>query len=79
MSDEMEANNSITFMELVEYIEKNNIPKDVKLLSDSGWECSATGIRAVYYDKKNNILYLYQDKGLEKLSKKAEQLKERGW
>lgn len=77
--DYLIINNTITFMELLEYIEKNNIPKDVRLLSDSGWECDPTGIRAVYYDKKNNVLYLYQDKdifGNDKRRSKAEQLKE---
>lgn len=53
---------SITFNQLHQYIKENNIPEDVKLLSDSGWECNATGIRAAYYNRENNVLFLYQDK-----------------
>ena len=53
---------SITFKQLSQYINENNIPENVKLLSDSGWECGETGIRAVYYNEFENVLFLYQDK-----------------
>lgn len=53
---------SITFKQLSQYIKENNIPENVKLLSDSGWECGETGIRAVYYNEFENVLFLYQDK-----------------
>lgn len=53
---------TITFKQLSQYIKENNIPENVKLLSDSGWECGETGIRAVYYNELENVLFLYQDK-----------------
>ena len=37
----------MTFELLCKIIEENNIPKNVKLLSDSGWECSATDMERI--------------------------------
>lgn len=54
----------MTFKELQALIENNNIPHNVKLLSDSGWECSPTDIEVGYYNKKANHLIftrLYRD------------------
>ncbi|MBQ0111510.1 MAG: hypothetical protein KBT03_00100 [Bacteroidales bacterium] len=48
---------------LLELIEKHNIPKDVHLLSDSGWECSATQMNGVYYNQKENTLVFTQESG----------------
>ena len=48
---------------LLELIEKHNIPEDVHLLSDSGWECSATEMDGVYYNQKENTLVFTQDGG----------------
>lgn len=45
---------------LRELIIKYNIPYSVKLLSDSGWECGATDMDAVYYNKTDNILVFTQ-------------------
>lgn len=51
----------MTFAELEKRIEKYNVPKDVKLRSDSGWECSDTDMDGLYYNKEQNILYFTQD------------------
>lgn len=50
----------MTFNELEDIITRNNIPKNVILLSDSGWECSATDMDGVYYDENNNALIFTQ-------------------
>lgn len=42
-------------------IEDNGIPMDVKLMSDSGWECNATEMDAIYYNSGTNTLIFTQD------------------
>ncbi|MBR3117688.1 MAG: hypothetical protein IKF29_00460 [Oceanobacillus sp.] len=51
----------MTFEELEDIIARNNIPKNVKLLSDSGWECCETDMDGVYYDETKNELIFRQD------------------
>ena len=51
----------MTFKKLCEILEKNNIPKDVHLMSDSGWECSTTEMDGIYYNKKENIIVFTQE------------------
>lgn len=51
----------MTFEELENIITRNNIPKNVMLLSDSGWECWATDMDGVYYDETKNELIFTQD------------------
>lgn len=51
----------MTFAELNKIIEDNNIPHDVKLMSDSGWECSATDMDGVYYNKEKNEIVFTQN------------------
>lgn len=51
----------MTFKELKELIEKHNIPSDVKLLSESGWEYSETEMDVVYYNKKENRIIFRQE------------------
>ena len=41
-------------------IEKNNIPEDVNLYADTGWECSETEINGVWYHEKNNEIIFTQ-------------------
>lgn len=41
-------------------LKKYNIPEDVKIFSDSGWKCSATDIKAIYYNKEKNFIVLVQ-------------------
>lgn len=51
----------MTFKLLNKLIEENDIPKNVKLMSDSGWECSETDMDGVYYNEKENILIFTQE------------------
>lgn len=56
----------MTFAELNKIIEDNNIPHDVKLMSDSGWECSATDMDGVYYNReKNEIVFTQSTKMID--------------
>lgn len=41
-------------------IEKYNIPSNVKLLSDSGWECDATEMDGIWYNREQNIIIFTQ-------------------
>lgn len=50
----------MTFKQLESIIIENNIPEDVKLMSDSGWECGATDMDGVYYHEKDNIIVFTQ-------------------
>lgn len=50
----------MTFEELNNLIEKHNIPKNVRLMSDSGWECGATDMDGVYYFKDINTIIFTQ-------------------
>lgn len=51
----------MTFEKLNNLINKYNIPKNVHLLSDSGWECNETEMCGVYYNKKENIIIFTQE------------------
>lgn len=51
----------MTFEKLKELIEKHNIPSNVKLLSDSGWECDATEMDGVFYNEEENHIIFTQD------------------
>ena len=53
-------NEIMTFEKLNNLINKYNIPKNVHLLSDSGWECDETEMCGVYYNKKQNIIIFTQ-------------------
>jgi len=39
---------------------KYRIPSSVKLLSDSGWECSETEMDGVYYSRDKNVIIFTQ-------------------
>ena len=45
---------------LLELINKHNIPDDVLLRSDSGWECDATDMDVAYYNRKLNVIVFTQ-------------------
>lgn len=48
----------MTFDILQKIIKDNNIPSNVHLMSDSGWECDATEMDGVYYNEsKNEIVF----------------------
>ena len=57
----MENNEIMTFEKLSKLIEKYNIPKNVHLLSDSGWECCETEMNGVYYNKEQNVIVFTQE------------------
>ena len=46
----------MTLCELKQICEECNIPDDAILMSDSGWECSATDMNGVYYNAKTNTV-----------------------
>jgi hypothetical protein len=46
--------------DFLEVLKKHNIPEDVRIISDSGWECGATDIEAIYYNKEKNSITLVQ-------------------
>lgn len=50
----------MTYEKLREIIEANNIPQNVELLSDSGWECNETPMDGVYYNAKLNHIVFTQ-------------------
>jgi hypothetical protein len=52
--------NYLTFEELTYLINKYKIPHNVRLQSDSGWECNATDMCGIYYNKKENIIVFTQ-------------------
>lgn len=47
----------MTFKQLQRIIKQNNIPEDVLLRSNSGWECCATDMNGIYYNSNNNQLH----------------------
>ena len=51
----------MTFGQLHKIIVDNDIPDDVHLMSDSGWECSATEMNGVYYDKFKKLIVFTQE------------------
>ena len=50
----------MTFEKLEQLINKYNISKDVTLMSDSGWECDATDMDGVFYNKEENVIVFTQ-------------------
>lgn len=50
----------MTYKELRHIIEDNNIPEDVHLMSNSGWECCATEMDGVYYSPSANEIHFVQ-------------------
>lgn len=68
----------MTFEELEKIISKNNIPKDVLLLSDSGWECDATDMNGVYYNEgKKTIVFTQSCSEYEQYDKRYEGFRKR--
>ena len=51
----------MTFATLKKIIADNDIPDNVHLMSDSGWECSVTEMDAVYYNKSKNTIVFTQE------------------
>ena len=62
----------MTFKKLKEIIKKNNIPEDVHLLSDSGWEFDASEMNGIFYNKNRNEIVFVQYAPFSKYLKKEE-------
>lgn len=45
---------------LLSIMEKHNIPKNVTIKSDSGWECCETEMDGIYYNRKLNTMVFTQ-------------------
>lgn len=45
---------------LLNLMEKHNIPKNVTIQSDSGWECCETDMDGIYYNRRSNTLIFTQ-------------------
>lgn len=50
----------MTVGKFVQILKENNIPEDAVMLSDSGWECSATDMDGVYYNRETNKIVFTQ-------------------
>ena len=51
----------MTYELLTKIIEENNIPKNVKMMSDSGWECDETEMDGIFYNKQENKMIFTQE------------------
>lgn len=51
----------MTIGEFKKIIIKNNIPEDVTMLSDSGWECSETDMDGVWYNEEEKTIVFTQN------------------
>lgn len=56
-----EKHKFMTFEYLNEIIQQYNIPHNVRLMSDSGWECDATDMNGIFYNEKENIIVFTQN------------------
>lgn len=52
----MDSKKIMTYELLTKIIKENNIPKNVKLMSDSSWECDETEMNGIFYNKDKNVL-----------------------
>lgn len=50
----------MTYKQLQEILTRNNISEDVTLMSDSGWECCATDMNGIYYNKDKKTIVFRQ-------------------
>lgn len=67
----------MTFEYLSEIIQQYNIPYNVRLMSDSGWECDATDMNGILYNEKENIIVFTQTS--DDRSGGADYRKSNGW
>ena len=51
----------MTYEQLKNIIEKNNIPENVHLMSNSGWECCATEMDGILWNPIYNEIHFTQD------------------
>lgn len=59
--EEQKKFTELTFEILFKIITQYNIPHNVHLMSDSGWECDATDMMGIFYNEEDNILVFTQD------------------
>ena len=45
---------------LLSIMEKHNVPKNVTIKSDSGWECCETDMDGIYYNRELNVMIFTQ-------------------
>jgi RimJ/RimL family protein N-acetyltransferase len=50
----------MTFKKLEKIMNENSIPHDVTFMSDSGWECDATHMDGIFYNKDENVIVFTQ-------------------
>lgn len=50
----------MTIGEFKKIIKKFNIPEDVTMLSDSGWECSETDMDGIWYNEEEKEIIFTQ-------------------
>ncbi len=50
----------MTFKLLCKIIKKYELPDDILLLSDSGWECDETHMNGIWYNKNKNEIIITQ-------------------
>lgn len=50
----------MTYKLLTDILKENNIPEDVVMWSDSGWECDPTNMNCIYYNKTMNVIVFTQ-------------------
>ncbi len=50
----------MTVGKLAQILKEHNIPEDTVMLSDSGWECSATDMDGVYYNEERQEIVFTQ-------------------
>ncbi len=55
----------MTLAKFKELCQQNNIPDDVELLSDSGWECGETDMDGVWYSKEANCIVFTQGEDVD--------------
>lgn len=55
----------MTLAELNEICRKNNIKDDVRLFSDSGWECCETPMNGIWYSEIDNAIVFVQESEAE--------------
>lgn len=53
----------MTLGQLNKLMTEHNIPEDATLMSDSGWECSATDMDGIYYNPTDNVVVFTQSAG----------------
>ena len=62
----------MTYQKLKTIIEHHEISENVRLTSDSGWECGATEMDGVYYHSSKNVLVFTQNEQYNKYNNDSE-------